>query len=99
MSTYSPIKSQKTSFTQYAIQANKGEGDSNSFDEKQHNNLVDLAEKSSAKGIPFIIQNIWSKETKSLYQKSLDRKILDVTRHISCRGDGRIARREVIVLY
>ncbi len=86
---YSPIN-RTSNFTAYA---------GNSFTDEDQLRLVNCAEIARSKDIPTLISNHYVDFTRELYKEANKRKLFQVQRSISPKGQGRIKVQEILALY
>jgi len=86
---YSPINP-TSNFTTYT---------GNSFTDEDHCRLVNCAEKAKGLGVPTLISNHYVDFTRELYKGADKKKLLQVQRYISQKGEGRVKVEEVLALY
>jgi len=86
---YSPIN-RTSNFTAYA---------GNSFTDGDQQRLVDCAELARSKGIPTLISNHYVDFTRELYKDASKKRLFQVQRSISQKGEGRTKVKEILALY
>ncbi|MGE4311439.1 DNA adenine methylase [Desulfovibrio sp.] len=85
---YVPL-SETASFTSYA---------GNIFRERDQKDLAEFSQAAWSKGIPVILSNHDTSETRLLYADA-EVKLFNVQRFISCNGDNRGAAAELLAIY
>lgn len=73
---------------------------SNGFSSENHRELVDRAKHLSAKGVPVVISNHDTLETRELYKDAKSIHTLETKRQIGCTAESRKKiRKEIVVIY
>ncbi len=85
---YVPLNESNTSFNY----------DKNGFSFEQQQKLAELAEDAANRGIPVLISNHLTDFTREIY-KNAELTEFSVKRYISCKGDNRVAAKEVLALF
>ena len=86
---YSPINP-TSNFTAYA---------GNAFTDEDQKRLVACAEMGKKQNIPTLISNHYVDFTKELYKGATKKKLFEVQRSISQKGNGRVKAKEILALY